>query len=91
MLVGCVVVEDHVDFLAVRHAAYDLAEKADELLLAVALHVLHDHGPDEGVQCGENRRRAVALEVVGHGAGVALQVRNAKDRRTWGAARLWNS
>lgn len=90
VLAGCVVVEDHVDFIAVRHAAHDLAEKADELLLAVALHVLSDQGADEGVHCGENRGRAVALEVVDHGACVALQVRDAKDRRTWGEARLWN-
>jgi hypothetical protein len=36
--VGGVVVEDHVDHFARRHRPLERVEKADELLVAVALH-----------------------------------------------------
>ena len=38
MLVGGVVVEDHVDELSGRNLRLDGVEEADELLMAVALH-----------------------------------------------------
>ena len=44
LLVRRVIVEDHVDGLVRRHLALDAVEEADELLMAVALHVLPD-GP----------------------------------------------
>ena len=72
VLVGRVVVEDHVDFLAGRDAALDLVEEADELLMAVALHVPADHGPVEHVQRREQRGRPIPLVVVRHAAGPAL-------------------
>ena len=72
MLVGGVVVEDDVDGLADRHLRLDGVEEADELLMPVALHVLADDGAVEHVEGGEQRGRAVALVVVGHGAGAAL-------------------
>ena len=40
LLVRGVVVEDDVDGLVRRHLALDAVEEADELLMAVALHVL---------------------------------------------------
>ena len=52
-------------------------EEADELLMPVALHVAADHGAVEDVEGGEQGRRAVALVVVGHGAGAAFLHRQA--------------
>ena len=65
MLVGGVVVEDDVDRL-VRGHRLDLVQGADELLMAVALHVAGDHGGFEDVKRGKQRRGGVAL-VVGAG------------------------
>lgn len=45
--------------------------------MAVALHVLADDGAVEHVEGGEQRRRAVALVVVGHGSRAALLHRQA--------------
>jgi hypothetical protein len=47
MLVGGVVVEDHVDQLAGGDLALDGIEEADELDVAVALHKAADHRPIE--------------------------------------------
>ena len=55
MLVGGVVVEDHVDALARRELPLDSVEEADELLMAVALHVAADHGAIEHVERGEQQ------------------------------------
>ena len=63
--------------LSGRHLALDAVEEADELLMAVALHVLADDRAVEHVERGEQRRRAVPLVVVGHGAGAALLHRQA--------------
>ena len=72
VLVGGVVVEDGVDQLAGRDRGLDGVEEADELLVPVALHVAADDGAVEHVEGGEQRGGAVALVVVGHGAGAAL-------------------
>ena len=77
VLVGGVVVEDDVDGLAGRHLALDGVEEADELLVAVALHVAADDGAVEHVERGEQGGGAVALVVVGHGAEPALLHRQA--------------
>ena len=55
---GGVVVEDGADRLAGGHLCFDQVEKADEFLMAVALHVAADHIPVEHVErskqrCGE--------------------------------------
>src|SRR5512140_189420 len=68
MLVGGVVVEDDVDHLAGRHLGLDRVQEADELLMAVALHVAADDGPVEDVERSEQGRGAMALVVVRHGA-----------------------
>src|SRR6266567_3882936 len=72
MLVGGVVVEDDVDHLAGRHLGLDRVQEADELLMAVALHVAADDGPVEDVERSEQGRGAMALVVVRHGAEPAL-------------------
>ena len=40
LLVGCVVVDNGVDFFTFGNGAFDLIEKADKLLMPVPLHVL---------------------------------------------------
>ena len=77
LLVRRVIVEDHVDGLVRRHLALDAVEEADELLMAVALHVLPDDRSIRNVECREQRGRAVAFVVMGHGAGAALLHRQA--------------
>ena len=72
MLVGGVIVEDGVDRLSRRNLLLDGIEEADELLMAMTLHVAADHRAVENVQRGEQRRRAVPLVVVRHGSGAAL-------------------
>ena len=59
-----VIVEDNMDVLAGRHLALDAVEEADEFLMAMAGHVLADHGAVQHVERGEQRRGAVALVVV---------------------------
>ena len=78
VLVGGIVVEDHVDHLAGRHGALDGIEEADELLVAVALHALADEAAVEHVEGREQRGRAVALVIMGHGAGTARLHRQAR-------------
>ena len=72
VLVGGVVVQDHVDFLARRCVAVDGVEEADELLMPVALHVLPDDFTGQDVQRREQRGRPVPLVVVGHRCAAAL-------------------
>ena len=71
LLMRRVVIEDHVDGLVLWHFALDAVEETDELLMAVALHVLSDDRTVQHVECGEECRRAVALVIMGHGAGAA--------------------
>ena len=54
-----------------RDGLLDGVEEADELLMAMALHASADDLAVEHVEGGEQRRRAVALVVVRHGAGSA--------------------
>ena len=77
MLVGCVVVDDGVDRLSRRYLRLDGVEEADELLVAVALHVAADDGAVEDVEGGEQRGRAVAFVVVGHRSSTARLHRQA--------------
>ena len=44
----------------------DGVEEADELLMAMALHVLAHHGAIENIEGSKQRRGAVPLIVVGH-------------------------
>src|ERR1700760_4170701 len=60
MLVGRIVVDDRVDFLALGNLRLDVVEEADELLMPMAFHVATDNGSVEDVEGGEQCRRAVA-------------------------------
>jgi hypothetical protein len=55
----------------------DAVEEADELLVAVPLHALADHGAVENIQRREQGCGAVADIVVRHGPGAALLHRQA--------------
>ena len=72
MLVRGVIVQDRVHHSAGGNLGVDGVEKADELLMPVALHVLADDRAVENIHGGEQRRRAVPDVVVGHRAGAAL-------------------
>ena len=72
MLVGRIVVDDGVDRLSCRHLRLDGGEKADELLVPVAVHVAADDGAVEDVEGSKQCRRTVALVIVGHSPGTAL-------------------
>src|SRR5271156_4165492 len=72
MLVGGEVVDDGVDRLSHGNLFLDDVEEANELLMAMALHVAADDGSVEHVHGCEQRRRAVPLVVVRHGSGATL-------------------
>ena len=69
MSAGCVIVDDGVDRLSNGNLLLDDIEEANELLMAMALHVAADHRAVEDIHRGEQRRSAVALIVVRHGSG----------------------
>jgi hypothetical protein len=71
MLVGGVVVQDHMDQLARRNLALNGVEKADELLVQMTLHAASDHAPRRHVQRGKQRGRAVPDVVMRHRAAAA--------------------
>ena len=77
MLVDGVIVEDHVNELSGRHLRLNSIQKADELLVPVALHTSADDLAFEHVESSEKRRCAVALVVVGHRAGATFLHRQA--------------
>ena len=72
MLVGGVSDEDRVHDLSGRQLRLNGVQEADELFVAMALHTSADDLAVQQVESGEQRCRAVALVVVGHGAGAAL-------------------
>ena len=71
MFMSGIVVDDGVDGLSLRHLRLDALEEADELLMAMAFHVVSDHGAVEDVKGGEQGRGAVTFIVVCHGPGAA--------------------
>jgi len=78
VLVSGIIVDDHVDDLPDRDVAFEGVEEADEPLMPVALHVSAEHLAGQDVQRGEERGRAVALAVMGHGRAAALLDRQAR-------------
>ena len=77
LLVRGVAVEDDVDGLVRRHLAVDAVKEADELLMAVALHVLCDDRTVQHVEGGEQRRRAMPFVIIDHRTCAALLHRQA--------------
>ena len=64
MLVGGIVIDNGVDQLAGRHLALNGVQKADELLVAVALHAAADNAAVQCVESGEQRGGTMPLVVV---------------------------
>ena len=71
MLVGRIIVDDGVDHLSHKDLLLDRIEEADELLVAVVLHVATDDGAIEDVEGCEQRGGAVTFVVVRHCPGAA--------------------
>ena len=72
VLMGSVVIEDDMDRLVCRNLGINNVQKADELLMPVALHVASDDCPIENIQGGEQGGGSVSLIVVRHGAETPL-------------------
>src|SRR6202011_63797 len=64
MLVSRIVVDDGVDHFSHRDLLLDRVEEADELLVAMALHVAADDGAVKDVEGREQRGGAVTFVVV---------------------------
>src|SRR5262249_25151165 len=64
MLVGGIVVDDCVDILASGNLGVDGVEEADELLMAMTLHVAADNGAVENVEGGEQSGRPMAVRTL---------------------------
>ena len=71
MLVGRIIVNDGVDYFSHRDLRLDRIEEADELLVAMVLHVAADDGAIEDVEGCEQRGGAVTFVVVRHRPGAA--------------------
>ena len=71
MLVGRIIVDDGVDHLSHRDLPLDRIEEADELLVAMVLHVAADDGAVEDVKGCEQRGGTVTFVVVRHRPGAA--------------------
>ena len=75
---GGVVVENHVDVEFGSHAALDLAEEPQKLLMPVARQALVDDLPGGYVEGSKECRRAVTFVVMGHGSSAPLL-----EGKTW--------
>jgi hypothetical protein len=71
MFVRCVVVDDCVDHFSRGDLRLDRVEKADELLVPMALHVAADDSAIEDVKGSEQRGGSVTLVIVRHRPGAA--------------------
>src|SRR5437588_11367246 len=87
MLVGRIVVDDGVDHLSHGDLRLTRIEEADELLVAMALHVAVNDGPIEDVERCEQRGGAVTFVVVRRRPGAAWRHRHprpgAGERPDW--------
>src|SRR5712671_5830506 len=71
MFVGAVIVEDGMDQFPGRDRALDGIEKADELLMGMALHTAAEDDAIERVESGKQGGCAEALVIMSHGAAGA--------------------
>src|SRR6476619_4120250 len=54
LFMGSVVIDDRIDRLSLRHPRFDGVEEADELRMAVSLHVLPDDGAIEELRAANS-------------------------------------
>src|SRR5215469_4821303 len=85
--VSGIVVEDDVDILLGWDFSVDGVDEADELLMAVPLHVAADDGAVEHVHRGEQCGGSVPDVVMGHGAEPPLLHRQTRLVRS--SAWIW--
>ena len=78
MFVGGVIVGDGVDDFASGHVPFDGVEKANEFLMPMLLHTAPDDRAIKNIQRGKERRRAIALVVMGHRSAFARLERQAR-------------
>src|ERR1700737_2164795 len=71
IVLGRIVVDDGGDHFSPRDLPLDRVEEADELLMAMALHVAADDGAVKDVEGCEQRGGAVTFVVVCHRSGTA--------------------
>ena len=72
VLVSGIVVDDHMHRFLLGHPGIDEVEGANKLLMAMTLHTLSDDLAFQDIKRRKQRRDAVALVVVGDGAGTSL-------------------
>ena len=63
MLVGGIVVEDHVDDFAHRDVTLERVKKPNELLMPMALHIVPEQFASQYIESRDQLGRAVALVV----------------------------
>jgi hypothetical protein len=63
-----IVVGDQMHVELLRRLDIDAVQEREPFLVAVSWHALTDHRAAGDIECGEQRRRPMALVVVGHGA-----------------------
>ena len=85
VLMGSVVIEDDMDRLVCRNLGINNVQKADELLMPVALHVASDDCPIENIQGREQGAGSVSLIVVRHRAEMPLFM----GKAGWVRSRAW--
>lgn len=66
--------------LVAGHTGIDRVEEADELLMAVLLHIPPDHGAVENVERCKQRSGPVTLVIMGHRAEPSLLERQPRMR-----------
>src|SRR6202040_1065134 len=84
MFMGGVIVDDRLDRLSRWSPLLDGVEEANELLMAMALHVAADDCAVEHIECGEQRCRAVSL--VSRGSWFRRDLSSAAGRAGCGQA-----
>src|SRR5437764_1205746 len=72
MLVGGIVVDDDMDRLFLGHSGLDDVQKADELLMAMALHTLANDLALKDIERREQGGDTMALVIMGYGASAPL-------------------
>ena len=68
VFVGGVIVGDGMDDLSGGDSSFDSVQKLDKLLMSMLFHAAPYDGSVQDVERGEQRCRAVAFVIVGHGS-----------------------
>src|SRR5271170_3970203 len=80
MFVSGIVIHDQVQWFMLSCSIVDQAQEVDPLLMPVPLLAQPDHFSIQSVESGKQRRRAIALIIVGHRTSAATLQRQARLR-----------